>query len=317
MDSEPNIGNKISRRNYSGILDPMPRSDWRVILAIVIGLGVLGSAYGYYKVDQATRLEYPKDNYQPLRYPSPPVRRVAGQPQAKEYDPHCRQPESAADGDLCAQWGAVKAVDESNRLVRVNILLSLILGALGVVATAIGAVLVYRSLVQSEEGLKAASDANQLARETAQRELRAYVSAEKIAVVGLYVGHKATFVLEIVNRGQTPAYDVEIWSMPLAVTGEPDRAKAFRKNTGHKTSKMVLGPSQDHTHTNASAGEITPESHFFLMNGGTMIYFGVITYRDAFKKRRRTAFKYFVDGSGDLQHGAVFLTACGRGNVAS
>lgn len=190
----------------------MPRSDWRIILAIVIGLGTVGTTYSYYEVEQATRPEYPKNNYQPARNASFPIRRVAGQPKAKEYDPHCQQPETSADGDLCAQWGAVEAVDESNRLVRINILLTLALGALGILATGIGAVLVYRSLTQSEEGLKAAREANEHARIVSDKELRPWISVKvepslfKMSADIIKISYDAICT----NIGQTPAYNVEV-----------------------------------------------------------------------------------------------------------
>jgi hypothetical protein len=140
----------------------MSRSYWGYVLAAVIGLGVIASSVGYYEVDQATRAKYPGDHYQPARDASLP-KFMPGKPQPKKYDPNCQQPQNATDADLCAQWGAVKAVDESNRLVRVGILLSFILGAIGVIATAIGTILVYRSLMQTREGIEAARAANKIA----------------------------------------------------------------------------------------------------------------------------------------------------------
>lgn len=151
----------------------MFRSYWRVIIAVIIGLGVLASGYGYYKIDQSAHSEYAENRYQPARDASFPQRRIAGEAKPKQYDPHCQQPETATDGDLCAQWGAVEAVDESNRLVRLNIMITYVLGALSVVATGAGAVLVYRSLQQTDAALRHAGDVS-------EKELRPWIGVELV-----------------------------------------------------------------------------------------------------------------------------------------
>lgn len=185
----------------------MPRSYWGIILAIVVGLGLLASAGGYYVIEQSAHPKYAEDSYQPARDASLPKPAIAGQLKAQEYDPHCKRPNTATDGDLCAQWSAVKAVDESNRLTRLNILIAYVLGALGVVATGIGAILVFRSLQQTDAALS-------LARDSSKQELRAYVDFDDTYFI--FDGHDERkpiniplgIAITLKNFGNTPANKV-------------------------------------------------------------------------------------------------------------
>lgn len=99
----------------------MLRSDWRFILAGIIGLGLTLSSYGYYEVDKATRPHHASENQNPARQAPPKPTSSGNQTKAEAYDPNCPKPKDQGDSDLCAQWSAVEAVKESNRLVRVGI----------------------------------------------------------------------------------------------------------------------------------------------------------------------------------------------------
>jgi hypothetical protein len=105
------------------------------LLAFVASLG--GAGYFYYRFQQATEDAYPTDRYQPARDARVPAARPKGQPQPRAYQPNCQQPQSHEDADLCAQWGAVKAVTETNRLTR----LALQLASLGFIFAVFGAII--------------------------------------------------------------------------------------------------------------------------------------------------------------------------------
>lgn len=100
----------------------MPRGYWRIVLA-ALGLAAIGGVLtaGYYQLEQAEQQPYAEEEYQPARDARLPVAVKKGQPTAPEYQPHCRSPQSRDDADLCAQWAAVQATSEANRLNRIGL----------------------------------------------------------------------------------------------------------------------------------------------------------------------------------------------------
>lgn len=97
----------------------MPRRYRYVILAGVgcLGLVVLGWLR-YDPVFYGAQDPYPDAEYQPARKATFPPAPGEHEPRAKTYDPHCQAPGNRDDSDLCAQWSAVEAVNESNRVAQ-------------------------------------------------------------------------------------------------------------------------------------------------------------------------------------------------------
>lgn len=154
----------------------MPRGDWSELVHFVrwlavrdsvgrnlgllaAGLIILGaSAYGYHEFTEATEDPYAAERYQPARDARLPPAPAKQQAQARPYEPNCQQPQNHADADLCAQWGGVKAVTETNRLTR----LALNLAALGFIFAVTGAfvgVVGTYYLVQAFREAKRSADA--------------------------------------------------------------------------------------------------------------------------------------------------------------
>ena len=112
---------------------------WRLVLAALAGLAVLagglgGTGYLYYQFGEATENPHAEERFQPARDAMIPGLPMEKQAEARSYQPNCQQPQKYEDADLCAQWGAVKAVNETNRLTR----LGLQLAALGFLFAVVG-----------------------------------------------------------------------------------------------------------------------------------------------------------------------------------
>lgn len=98
----------------------MPRSHWNYILAAVGLIALTIGVLGYRELQRAEIDPYPNAHYQPARQPSfPPGWPQIYDSKSSAYEPNCEKPGNKEDSDLCAQWSAVEAVNETNRLTRI------------------------------------------------------------------------------------------------------------------------------------------------------------------------------------------------------
>jgi hypothetical protein len=151
------------------------------------------------------------------------------------------------------------------------------------------AIEVQATLMQSQETLL---------RDTAQRQLRAYICVDAAMLKFTGTGDNESFEVQvdIKNSGQTPAYDLHLWAhvwveqYPLKVD-LPEPPQDFRMSSsiiapGGKTI-MVSGPGQS-----IHAPIVT------LGNPSRTVYaYGKICYRDAFGKNRTTRYRFFYGGN--------------------
>jgi hypothetical protein len=120
------------------------------------------------------------------------------------------QDQARGEQDLDAQQRAAFAALTSAFIA----FLTLILSGFGVwfVKRTLDATL--RAVEDTGKATKAMQDANQLAKESSQMQLRAYVSIKTFATPSIHqlglVGYNAS--IKAVNHGQTPAIDIEQWS---------------------------------------------------------------------------------------------------------
>lgn len=190
--------------------------------------------------------------------------------------------------------------------------IQLIVGGIGV-----GSVIF--TIMQTQEVLKRAGIANKIAEDTANRQLRAYVTTEDHAIAGFWRNGPTVLHLKVWNRGQTPAYNVRIWSTVTGTLVDPDNTKIFKKvDQNFRQSRAVIGPGQSIVHDNDCQSPLDEAVYIGVVLGEIkLVYGGVVTYRDAFGKRHFTTFKQFFVGDGSWNQRSDDLMACGRGNVAS
>ena len=148
------------------------------------------------------------------------------------YNPDpCYQAKHHDTADLCAQWRAAiaaeKAADASHQ--------SNLISAIGAILSFISIALVFFALRQTEKSLKAARDANDIAQDTAKRQLRAYI----VVTEAFYDLGSCKAYLNLVNMGQTPAHDVyAIGAIRFAES--PPNDLSFDKETA---TRGAVGPN--------------------------------------------------------------------------
>jgi hypothetical protein len=125
-----------------------------------------------------------------------------------KYEAECDPANEKRDSDLCAQWKAADAAAKAAKWAKIAAWLGGISGLLVIAA------------------LFLAFQSNSIARQTAKRQLRAYVGIEWIGVSGFVVGETPSSEIRAKNFGQTPAHHCDIFSfMALGVEGDEDALK--------------------------------------------------------------------------------------------
>lgn len=100
----------------------MLRGNRSYVLTAVGLMALFGLLYaGYEGLDQADKQAYADYKYQPARDHIDPPSDKSPHVTAYPYQPYCDEPKERDDADLCAQWAAVQAVNEGNRLSRLSI----------------------------------------------------------------------------------------------------------------------------------------------------------------------------------------------------
>jgi hypothetical protein len=192
------------------------------------------------------------------------------------------------------------------------------------VVTSLGTTLIWRQVKLTRKAVADTGRAtiamerqNKLAEDTAQRQLRAYISIEDVEVHDFRIGGSPRFVAIIKNRGQTPAYRVRSVVIVRSSAAGPD---SFRIRFGNvdRVSSSELGPGQGIPHWSTKKGAVLEAGDLAEVLTGikTVIFAGVVTYNDAFGRRRRTIFRHYMDPSKelDLDNGFAGLILCEKGN---
>ncbi len=158
----------------------------------------------------------------------------------------------------------------------------------------------------------AANEAVDVTRDTAQRELRAYVGIEKIGKSHAeWRGqrlYRATVTLK--NFGQTPAADVRI-NAGAETLPYPDKDEYFDWVDEHAQGAGLLNPGSSLEY---KIDTIDPYAEAQNMPENAFYAFGEITYRDVFGNDRCTRFRYMLAG---FPKGDALLTPCADGNEAN
>jgi hypothetical protein len=157
------------------------------------------------------------------------------------------------------------------------------------------------------------------AEDTAERQLRAYVSVDKARVIGVNGSQQPKAHVVIKNYGQTPAYELLHWTgMEVETWPHPDNFD-FVLGT---LAKHTLGPGafihgyQDRF-LKGPPRALTTEQHAGLRDKSMALYvFGEIRYKDAFRKTRFTKYKMMIGGPVGMDESGALVT-CEEGNDAT
>ena len=207
---------------------------------------------------------------------------------SRETEP-CQQGEAKRYSELCAQW---KAADAAQLSAWLNL-------------ASIAAVLVALFL---------AFQSNRISRDTAKRQLRAYVGLHKSPITELKAGEFPKVELNFLNAGQTPAREVRV-AAALGVDHFP-RPDSDDKLAGLKRSSVTyVLPGSDFKLRLPSAKwpDLNQETVDAIKDGKAAVYcFGVVEYFDIFGKAQKTEFSLMMGGDVGGYPNKLMITSKGN-----
>jgi hypothetical protein len=187
----------------------------------------------------------------------------------------CEQGQDNRNSDLCAQW---KAADSAQ--------IAAWLSGASFAAVLIALWFAFRS--------------NWIARDTAKRQLRAYVSVEPKGIYERDSDGNIIVPIAIKNAGQTPAYQVTVFSW-FSLSDDPlsfdPSAPNRERPPNYDPTEITIGPGETHhVYTRMPFSPTKPEMLAIASKETAIIHYGVVTYVDAFKAGRNTEFAHYHRG---------------------
>lgn len=127
-----------------------------------------------------------------------------------------------------------------------------------------------------------------LARQSAERQDRAYVLLKDGQALDIAVGLRPSVRILFVNFGKTPAFDVTFNGQCL-VLPYPSKLGRYMRVASDKFTPIVLGQGAEATAYRDCPNELTAKQYADLSSGKLAIYVhGAIEYQDIFKKPHLT-----------------------------
>ena len=146
-----------------------------------------------------------------------------------------------------------------------------------------------------------------LSRDSAQRQLRAYVGVAdgSFRLVNLTEGGQGILVqVRLKNSGKSPAYDYTTWIAGPVIAGASDEPFGPPTPLSNRSTSVVFADGDTHL---ASAAPITAEQIQKVRAGTSKIFaWGGADYRDAFGTARTLRF-YDINGRDEVAQGAWAL----------
>lgn len=186
----------------------------------------------------------------------------------------------------------------------------------GMFLSAVGIGLVWTTFRETKRTADAAFHANEIARISNERQLRAYVGVVDFRIHGLMAGGVPTFAVQYKNVGQSPARDLLCRLYVKTDTADPDSVR-FEKMAPRFASRWTVFPGVD------GWAEMT----WPAIDGGmvndlkagrlTCVVAGYIVYRDIFGKRHISMFRHWLLPDSIQTNGYAKVAAATRGNRSS
>ena len=159
------------------------------------------------------------------------------------------------------------------------------------------------------------------AKDTSQRQLRAYVSVKNGKISEFSTTEHIMAKLTIINCGNTPAYSLQkvsgitLTEFPLQHDIASQITSKFADGDFPK-SKETLGPGAE-LQVIGQFSALLEDTHISAIKSGTsaIYFFGEIRYLDAFERPQYMKFRYFVGGGAVIVGGQ--FAAYPEGNEAS
>ncbi len=187
------------------------------------------------------------------------------------------------------------------------------IAGIGLIVSLIGIGLIYVTFKETRRAADTGREANEIARSSSERQLRAYVGVERIFVKTKAVGQVTVGEVVVKNFGQTPAYNYHLAShLVIWETGGDEHLLNVPSQPNMRTSD--LQPSASSLAYPRAPNILTQEILDRLNAGTSVIYLvGRIDYEDTFGNPRVTRFRVRNDNQckGSETH------LCDEGNCST
>lgn len=311
----------------------MFRSRWCILVAVAgLALSYPVEHRAYAQTSTSEGGKQAESNTQPTNLAAVEngLNRIASEIESSHREPQTETGQTQSQRDLAAQEGMWRWAK-----------IAAFVAAVMAVFTGIGLFLIWQTLESTKDAARhagemareaekataaaitaaqAATNANDLASDTAKRQLRAYVIGKDHRVTSFFAGGRPTFSVNIHNFGQTPAYEVRCRSLVRCTDMDVDAYRFLMREADviEGMSNSVIGPQDFQVHHNAMQAGLAHDAWEMLVRGEIrLIYAGIITYRDAFGRRRLSSFRYYLNPAGNIKDTCFDLLACGKGNKAN
>ncbi len=288
----------------------MFRGYWRYILAAFAGIALISGTLVVYGIESAHIDNETTTGYQPARNARLGLPLENAQVTPHAYEPRCYSPKTREDAELCANWSAVDAAEQANRINS---------GAFRLSGLAFGALVVSLiftgwAALAAAQAARAATNANTHSERMAEHELRPYIFMKSIDFEfeehfvpefarnlnkgkPTYENPTGQVTYEYTNSGKTPAKFVKI-SARAAIIHK--NARFDHADFGTLKDIGPLGPGDDMNGTIVieNTQGIGPDIKKMVEKQEFQIHIcGRIEYTDEWKGERWTTFHSYVGGA--------------------
>ena len=170
------------------------------------------------------------------------------------------------------------------------------------------------SLSSAETAARSAESTVEIMRDTAQRQLRAYITVETAKIEFPEPGRPRSTV-NYRNAGQTPAHDVQIW-IHQWIACYPMGCELPHPPEDFVMAKALLGSGSFNTMVTEAPQPLAKDQFLDLIGTaeGTIYVYGEIRYKDVFGHGHYCKYKFMYGGSEPTRAGT--LKPCPDGNEA-
>lgn len=257
-----------------------------LVCGVVAAALLVGAAPSPRQGGQAEQAKATRDLAQAVETLSGTVTKQAQANEASLLSSSCEPGRDQRQSDLCAQWKAADAAREAARWAFWSTIVS-VAGIFGL----------WLNLRQGRHALAKAREANEIARLSAERQLRAYVGVEKLKINTVVAGARLIVWMTLRNRGQTPARQLRIRCCAVRCWGVPSAGARIKFDRAEKL--YDLGADQSTSQPIVLTEEPLTQLQIdtILRGEAAFVVGGYLSYRDAFGRLRRTIFRAFFDQS--------------------
>lgn len=164
---------------------------------------------------------------------------------------------------------------------------------IGMTVGIVGVGLVLITFRETRKAAEAAREGNEIARDTAKRQLRAYLSITHLGIYGLKSrNRKVFFSMCLTNAGQSPAKRYRgTWG---AYVADPDAPPRFPPRSSLlKEGADILGPGKDNVHIKRPMMTLTMKQAAAIKAGELCVFVtGIAVYTDIFGGRYEVLMAY-------------------------